>query len=474
MKRLLLVLLTLCVCACVPAMAIIVQPGDKVYFNETVDITLVVGTTGQFAWWGDNQYGQIPEIIAQAQNFQHKYWIDPSKFRVGKWYKWDNIYEPNSNSLAFEVIPGTRPSPTPTPGNYTDILITPVPTPTQYKPSNTHILIAKGDGLTFDYYGIPGEYGTGHIWLYGRTSGIIDEPLTLKNSIYTFDITNQITEGLATGWYTGYLQFEGKNGLQDVFYNRQEQTLDTPYDDALIPDVSIVGFLPQRIQSEFELLSKNKDRFDDILIPITMEVQEPIIRFTDYYEENDNIIINGNSPMATGVTISFVIDPDRWTTTADMRSRTKIATLNGNINEPRIFHISIPVNWNELAMGWHTVVGTIKQNKIEITQHKDFEVKEIYINPQPTQEQRKVIVEEYGWHIVNNTNVSFAKLSNGTVIDLVRPTPQIIYITQTPLIVYVNQTPSPEPTEEPASTPISPILGIVALVICAYTVLRRR
>jgi len=467
-----LALILICASVCTGAQAapVVLKPEDKAYLGETVDISLVIGWKGQLAWWSSNQYGQSPELIVNATTFQHNFYLDPAKFRLGNWYKWDGVYEPSGHNIAFVIEAGVRPEPTKTPGNYTEILITPVPTPTQYQPQQTHIVIAKGDGNTLDYYVSGTTTKAGHIWIFGRAQKIYDEPFTQSEdgTYYTFDFTPHLTGGLDAGWYTGYLQFDGANGLHDVYYNKKENTLDTPFDDSIIKDVPLAGFLPQRVQSEFELLAKNKAYFDDDLVMITMDVKEPTLLFTDYYENVDDIVVKGESSMAEGTTITFVVDPERWATTAEKRAHTTTTTLEGGINEVRKFTVTINVDWSEMAIGGHSVVGTIESNGIKLTQKKDFDVTSVNVNPTQPPEQRKVVVEEYGWHIIDNS-------TNTATTPVSTPTPEIIYIIQTqpPIIQIVTVYVTPPPTPTPES-PIPPFIGIMALIVCAYIVLNKK
>lgn len=447
------------------------------YLGEYVDISKVVGWGGEFGfWYGYPTTGSRPDIIVDASTFQHKYWIDPSKYRVGMWYKWDGTWEDSAYSEAFEIRPGIRPVAVPTdaPGyNYTGAIITPIITPIPYKEAPIHLVIARGDELTYTYKTMTGEK-RGFIWLFGKLQSVLGDEMELNESTYSYPFREEVTQNLQPGWYTGYLQFS--TGRPSVWYNASHKVgdetvpiLETPYDDAAVPDVSLAGLLPEHIQSDFELLQSNKEYSTDQLIKITMEVVDPSIQFTDYYEENDYIVIQGKSSMAAGTNMSFVIDPDHYMKGYSLSSHTFTTELEGAINEQRTFRMAMPVDWEEISIGEHTVVVTLDKLKIHLVQKKEFDVKSIWVNPTPIPVTEKVIIDGDGWHRVNVTATP-------------TPTPEIVYVTGTPQIVYVyitNTTTAAPTAALPVQTtaeesPIGGTVAIVALVCVAYIVIRKR
>ncbi len=508
-NKYLIVLSFLCIfiCLCVPALAInntpVIAPPKIIdliggghtppvaYIGEYVDLSKVVGWSGQIAFWysGYPSNLQKPDIIIDASSFQHRFWIDPAKFKAGMWYKWDGEYEDSSNNEAFEVKDGIRPvaMPTEVAANFTGI--TPIVTAVPYEPSDVHILIARGDQIEYPYWN-PNEK-QGYLWLFGKTQSILgykmDSP-EIGSNIFKFPFGEEITENLETGWYTGYMQFCNKR--PDVIYNESENILDTPYDDAIIPDIHLAGYTTDRIKAEFEKLEKNTAYTDDRLVNVTLEIKDPSIQFTDYYEADDVIIIQGKSTLAVGTNISFIVDPSRYTAGYSTSSHTVWATLTGNIKTAREFTVNIPINWDEMAIGGHEVVATVNKLKIHLVQKKEFDTTSIWVNPAPTLITEKVIVEDGGWHRVN-TSIRYGAT----------PTPQIIYVNSTPKIVYVYVTPSvnqnvsvtavataAQPgivsttalpagvrtTTPPEETPISPIIAIGALVVIAAYVLIKK
>lgn len=465
----------------------ITEQGSIVYQGEYVDISRVMSWSGQFAWWANDEPTEYPDKIVDYndQGFMHNYYIDPDKYTVGLWYKWDGTKEMRGNNLAFIVKKGTRNQTTETfPGK-----ATPAPTPTPVQPAknipkDTHVLIARGDEGTIryglDYNQSEGKEQSAYLWLFGTvdsTTKILGVPLVYSknDSVYSYAFTPIITQGLVEGWFTGYLQFTGGNGFQDVFYvnnhkfesdGEYHHTLDTPYDDKIIPDVNLDAFIPIRMSQEFEKLAKKSQYCDDVLVPITMEIATPRINFRDYYTSGDNITILGDTTMAEGTMIVFMIDPQRWALEIDKMAHTWSTQAVGLQKEPRTFSMDMPINWKEMAVGAnHTVRATVEKYKIKVTQSKDFKVTDIYIMPTPTPERERVLVEEYGWHILNVTPTA-------TPIPTEAPTPTVtetsnvtanITTAQTTTIT-TAPTPTAVPTPKPTPTIKVPVDAATILI----------
>lgn len=450
------------------------------YLGEYVDLTKVIGWTGQLGfWYGDPVRGSRPDIIIDASTFQHRYWIDPSKFRVGYWYKWDGTWENAGNMDAFEVRAGIRPVPVPTePSGYIvpTISVTPLITPAPEERAPIHILIARGDEITYYYNGVPADNKQAHLWLGGQIQSILGDEMVVNNNVASYAFREQVTQTLQPGWYYGYLQFS--RGRPDVWYNASHKigdyytkVLDTPYDDTIIPDIDVSPYIPEHILADFEKLESNKDYTSDTLVKITMEVVDPTLTFKDYYEEDDNIVIKGNSTVAEGTNISFVIDPDDQIGGYSLNSHTFTTQLVGGIDNERRFEIAVPVQWEEMSVGEeHVVVASLDRLKIHLKQSKEFSIKSVWVNPTPIQITEKVIVDGDGWHRVSITPTP-------------TPTPQIVYVTQPPQLIYVymTNTTTAQPANPPVSTtttpeesPIEPAIAVVALIGVAYAVMRKR
>ena len=142
----------------------IVMPGDTIYLGGVYDLTNVLGSSKEFAWWPDITDVETscnPAILNSvsyiktngAVNYK-KVTLDPEHWRVGSWWQWDGCFERanykenhadyvpyvNDNNLAFKIVrPPTPPKVTMPPANFEalptasdtpapEIIITSVPT----------------------------------------------------------------------------------------------------------------------------------------------------------------------------------------------------------------------------------------------------------------------------------------------------------------------------------------------------------
>jgi hypothetical protein len=445
------------------------------YLGEYVDISGVVGWSDKLAfWYGTPSQSIAPDLIVDASSFQHRFYLDPAKFRVGTWYKWDGSYEPNGNMQAFEIKSGTRPAPTPVPTLTITAENSTLNVSISDRPTNDHIYLARGDQEVFSYY-YKGDEKNGYLWLFSNKQSILGiqmTPTKADSHIFEFTFDPHLSQSLPTGVYTGYMQFCDR---QDVFYNRTANALDSPFKS--VPAKSISGFDSTKINALFTTMEQNSAYTDDVLIPVSAEIVDPAIQFTDYYEESNDIIVQGKSTMSVGTPIGFLIDPSQHPDPRDAFLHTTYTRLTGTIDSFRQFYVRIPVDWDNIAIGDHVVFASInnKTLNINMTQYKDFKVTTEWVNPTPTAIAQKVVVDTGGWHHVNATNgTSYLQNDNGSVVTI--PTPQYIYVnvTQTPIIIYMAQTTSPLETQTTESSAVLSELPIAGLIIVAYIVIKRK
>ena len=466
-----------------PQHVVILQGGGSkpptAYLGETVDMSYVLGWSNTVAWWsnGKDPETTTPDITYTVAGFQHGVWLDPTKYNVGIWYKWDGAWETSGYNDAFEILPGTRPAPV----NTTNVTNTTAVnnTITTSPVNTTHIVLTSNDIETYNYdYSGVGNQGDGHIWLFGPKVGIYGDAMTISPNMSAYSYTFNETESgyLEAGTYTGYVQLNGHNTRQDVFYDRVSGNLSSPY--RAIPDINLSGLAAPNVKNDLDQMRNNTYYVDDLFIPISMSVENPTIRFTDYYESDNNVVISGTTSLAPGTPISFTIDPDHWVTQAEKTANTVSVNAKGNIGDERTFTVAIPVKWDQLSIGEHTIEGAININAISLKQDQIFEVTDVFVNPTQTPIAQKVIAESYGWHQTNVTNSSYVEQPNGSIVLVPTATPQIIYVNVTQIVYRTpNVTATPTPVEQPTDeqSPLPPELGILAvLVVVAYVVVKRR
>jgi hypothetical protein len=481
-----------------------VYQGDIVYRGETVDISRVMSWKNQFAYWKSGEYeGDYPDKIISVSGYMYSYYIDPEKYEVGTYWKWEGQYMRNGNNLAFYVKEGVRPEVTPIPTlnktNTTNLTnITPVPTMPPL-PTGEHVLIARGDRGVLNYEidekrlinGLPQK---AYLWLFGSKSKILGNPLTSTKtgSIYSYEFNSTVTQSLTEGKYTGYLQFVGNNNIQDVFYDPIKNTLDSPFKAVI--SVNIDPFLPDRIKQEFEKLAVPSSYCDDFLVPVVIEIATPAIWISDYWEDGNSMIVEGTTNLEEGTDLVAMIDPDHFALLNEIADRKYSSKATGNYSAMRQFSIRIPFRWDELNLGRHTVNVSAFKYGLNVISTVDFEVSGIWVQPTPPPEFRQFVVDENGSHRVptqvptitpipaQTTTVPTTSqvLMNGTLRNItsrnqtiIRPanytSPQNVTITPTPP---PTRTPEPVPTDD-VVIPLNPMLAGIAVIITGLALRKR-
>jgi hypothetical protein len=493
----------------VPKCEVLYQ-GDEVFLGEeNCDLSRVISWQTTFAYYNSGYPGGIPDREVEVSGFMHNVYIDPAVYCVGTWYKYDFGDDDAGNMLAFVVKSGVRPevytNETPAPGT-TPIIPTP---PAKNIPKETHLYIARGDHGTLSYAldwnkTLQNTPMNGTIWLFGTSSSltqVLDEPMVYNSNdtVNTYTISPEKSDTLTPGFYTGYIQFAGANGIKDVWYSQSHKIddyryniLETPYDDAVVPDVPLEGYVPSRVQEEFEKLAKSSRYSDDVLIPITMEVADPELTITNYWEELDFIVIQGTTNLEAGTPITIWIDPDQYPLPADKRAHTfnttaiketttgylltvddhKYIDEDGNPvlqarSSPRTFKISIPLLWGELGIGEHSVVAEVTKYNIDVTTTKIFAISGTWVNPTPVPEFKKVIVSEGGTHAVsldNKTVFDSSGFPNGSVQPTIQAGTWDIDVNGNPVMrtTYPVVTLPPTPTLPPVNETLHPNVNTTA------------
>lgn len=477
------------------AVCVVETQGSPVYIGEYCDVSKVVSWKAQFAYFSNGYYSDTPTKIVDVSGFMYHYYIDPKKFVPGLWYKWDNEYESGGYNVAFEVRSGRRPNATVNATDNATVNATKKKPGEQAVviPKDTDILIARGDygilryGLDKNVTGGPQQEA--YIWLFG-TAGtptkILGERIwySPEELGYTYEFLPNDTGYFTTGKYTGYYQFVGANKRADVFYDAVNNNLDSPYKN--VSPVNLDPFIPDRIKKEFDTLENQSQYSDDILVPINMTVMEPDVVITDYWEDSDDIVIEGTTTMGDGTELIVELNPEHYALTKEIEANRHRINATGSTNNLRKFSVSIPIQWGEMSIGQHKLRVWINTYKVNVSMDKDFEISGIWVMPTPTPEFRKiVIVEGQGSHQVNasggNVN-STGTATNFTVTNTPTPRPITPKPTTNPKnatnsTVTKTSTPKPTPIPEPTADielPLNPAIAILAAVITGLMIIRRK
>jgi len=273
--------------------AIVVAQGDYIYLGDTVDISLAISWPDyKLAWCRGDYYGCTPpDQIIQITGYQHRYYIDPAVWHTGTYYRWDGQWNRGEYAVAFTILPGERPNMAILKEDLKNQTVLASPNVTLEGPY--HYLVARGDDPLITVRTARDD--PAHLWMFGSTSSLLDYPMTKNGYDYSYKMNLNDTFSVNPGKYTGYLQFNGRNGLQDVFWDDVSKCIDTPYDDDVVPDIAVNVWNPQMVKATFENQSKNMQYSDDILIPVTMTVTEPSIIITDLEQGKDKLWISGRT-----------------------------------------------------------------------------------------------------------------------------------------------------------------------------------
>jgi len=355
--------------------------GDAVYINDTVDISGVVPPYPKLAYWnGYDSYDADPSYIIDLPPYKSAYYhfyIDPSIFetRTGKWYKYDDKFEPRGNTLSFIVYPRSYKNSTlryqngtiiniseTVSNNYNEVEI-PIQPPVEIKHISDYLL-ARGD--EFD---IPTTDKT-NIWLFGRIDKLLDFKSTNATSI---NISRDILSGFEPGSYTIKMQTINNNSSDfTVKYDTESKKI--KWFDAItfsIKELDTTGLSPRVLEEKFDdILPATRDIFKTY----NMELQEPSIEIcsiremdtvnytinsagnTEYNTNISRIHVKGYTNVAIGSTLKFIIDEKQQTDrTLKLHTTTAVAGGTDDPGDMRWFDVVIPVAKYNLAPGEHTV-----------------------------------------------------------------------------------------------------------------------
>jgi hypothetical protein len=371
--------------------------------------------------------------------------------------------------VAFTILAGTRPATinaTTQPVNQTtDVQIKKIEGP-------YYFTIARGDTATFKTY--QNRTDTGHLWIFAATKDSYDIPLEMDNQTYSKVLSYNQTFAMNVGKYDGYLQFNGKNGMQDVFI--KDGFLDTPYDDDIVPDVDLELWNLINMRGKFEKLTNDTPYFDDVLIPITIQVLDPVIMITDVEQDEDTLWISGTTTWSDGTVITLKLDPDNYKLASDIAMHTWETTAHGSMDTPRVFNTAMKLKKEELYVGVHEIQMTTEVNKFVTTMNYNFRISDVFVIPTPTpQIIRKIVAMDDG-EIKQRETPTIAPVSEIIIQDYERPT----YVpTPTPESYVIVGSPAPNTTipvstptkDQNITVPLPTWLGIMALVI---VVMRKR
>jgi len=451
----------------VDALNPVLLQGDVAYLSETVDLSRTIAwPDNELAWCSDGDIGcSPPDQVIQIEGYMYSYYLDPAVWHLGTYYKWDGQWNRGEYSVAFTIKPGTRPVTNETipAENVTNETV--IPNVTLEGPY--HYLVARGDDPLITVRIARDD--NAHLWMFGATSQVIDYPMVKDGFDYSYQMKTTDTFSQTAGKYSGYLQFDGKNGMQDVKWDNTTKCLSTPYRTSLQKDVCPNVWNPANVKMEFENLVKTGYNSDDILIPVTMEVKEPEIIVTELSLGETKIWVQGRTTWSDGTTLTFKLDPNNYALAQEIRLHTWNTTIEGNLTDYRTFSIACPLTPEELYVGIHELKMSVTKNGFTTDMFYNFRRTDTYVLPTPTPKVVAILTD------MNGTRITPVKtpIPIPAPINTVTVEPTTAVTTATPVIVTTQPTESPQPTPTKMVTaaqttiptiPLTPLLCVAALV----------
>jgi hypothetical protein len=353
-----------------------VQQGDTVYVGDHLDISGVILPYPYLAYWdGFDMYDANPSYnitIPLQRKAITNFYVDPEVFstRLGRWYKYDGVYEPNSNNMVFVVVPKrnvtglinqgqnstniTLQNPNQTPIVFPIIPLLPVRHVSDY-------LVARGDNFS-----ISGNVTT-NLWVFGARDAIYG----FKSSNNTMNLTRDVIYDLSPGKYTLLLQMP-RNDTNDfmIRYNPDNSNIEWFDSESFVVNRwDTLGQTPENVLNKLEsIFPMTRDTY----MMFNLEVQDPTIsidRIDVMNALNDTsndatisltpasyLDVRGYTNVATDSIIQVVVDPV-FNVSEDVTWKNAIVTsAQGTVGgDMREFKVIIPVDLYNLPMGRHFV-----------------------------------------------------------------------------------------------------------------------
>jgi hypothetical protein len=370
-----------------------VQQGDTIYLNTIVDISGVAPPYTYLAYWdGFDMYDSNATYTITLPDGKRGYYnfkVDPLIFgnRLGRWYKYDGVYEPNSNNMVFVVA--SKPAATNLSSNITlqNPNQTPIIIPQKPILPDKHIadyVVARGSNLSFPVN------NTTNVWIFGAVNYLYDYH-SINNSVnlQTFDI-----DRLSPGSYTMLLQTHNTTNTTGDFtvrYNPNTSMID--WFDPISFNVlhyDTLGQTPENVMNKLkEIIPDSYDTYN----LLTLEVQLPSVTInqvdaSSYLNSTQSLNsgVNLDSPSYIDVRgytnappntiIKLVVDPQQSIYQADQIFKDASITLTEGKNPGnlRTFRAIVPVNMYNMTAGKHFIAAkTVLSNSYTTAEFNIYE-----------------------------------------------------------------------------------------------------
>jgi hypothetical protein len=320
------------------------------------------------------------------------------------------------------------------------------------------------------------ESRSGQIWLYtGNYANLAygQEPIDISynNNSNKTEFRARINKSLnlKSGKYKIFIQFNGKNNVQEVLYDKSNTKLYSPWIYIKPLDVSNnIAAIPMKAE---QYCKDNIKYCDDIFYNKTIVIEGPFIKFSDQYQvQNDQLDITKNSLLYIGGITN--IDPTNIINVTLDYNQFVTAKIDTK-NDLGYYKWYAYLNISRLRSGDHTIL--IESSKTD-TIKNILTISEYIPTPIPTQIPIKYVRNEVN-NFVSVTNVPptikpigtpiIADENNKEFIPIVTETGQpapsgavFIKPTVTNIIAVVTTTSAKSPPEI-----IIPIIGLMLIIL---------
>jgi hypothetical protein len=451
------------------AETITIAQGDPVYVNETVDISMAVSwPLYELAYCNATDYVcDPPDKIISVTGNMHSYWINPSVFnQYGTYYRWDGAWHKGEYSVAFNLMKGERPTHQNTTEfiNTTENTTAPIVT---YGPYSW--VVAKGDDVSFSIQ--TNRTDPAHLWVWSNDYEMYDIPVQNDNSTYFFNFTYDQTHDMKAGNYTAYLQFNGKNGIQDVFFDKESLELQSPYNVHIADTIGLTNWSDNGYGNRvtFDSYAKTIRYYDDYIQKITLTMQNPsvIVTSVDQDPVNSKLYISGYTSYKDGTVLNLYLDPSQYPLERDKADHTWQTYAKGGIGSTRTFATALPVKIDDLGIGMHHIeIRNLNDTAGGYTTY-DFRRTDTYVMPTPTPKDVAILIaadylpipthttEPVPNYYTNTTNATSTSVANSAVVVIGNSTTgELSVVNATPTIAVVHTVGPANSSElpEPAKT----------------------
>lgn len=419
--------------------------------NETIDISQAVSFPAfQIVWCTQKNYDcDPPDQTIDIEGNMYDYWIDPSVFHVGTYYRWDGSWHRAENSVAFTVLPGTRPV-IPASANTTEEIPDIIGT-TQDSEGPFNYVIARGDSPRVYTTILPegsAEPSPAHLWLFSNTLMSMNLPMERSGNTYSYRMSKELTANMAEGTYTGYIQLNGLNRAQDIFLDGM--VLDTPYDDTVVPDVNILQWNLRSVKEDFDVLRTKCNLFDDELIPVTVTVYPMEITVVGVEQTEEKLYISGETTLDDESVFTVQLDPDNYKLRSDILLHTWQSHASGGIDSKRKFATAVDIDAKELYIGSHEIVVSIDKAGYTAETAYDFKITDVYVMPTPTPEIKRFVVGG------DYEGINYRAMPTAIPTAAIEtPEPEILITQEKTPVATVTPNPTPVIATTPTTVPVA-------------------